>query len=82
MGGRKKMIDKKDVIIQRSIRYTEPEEKGIFAQGARYWVKVTDDIEEPGRGCVHCSTCVESCTHNTTKPSAGHGVFTMEERFL
>jgi glutamate synthase domain-containing protein 2 len=81
MGGRK-MTDKKDIVIQRSIRYTEPTEKGIFAQGAKYWVKVTDDIEEPGRGCVHCSTCVESCTHNVSNPSSGHGVFTMEERYF
>jgi glutamate synthase domain-containing protein 2/glutamate synthase domain-containing protein 3 len=73
---------KKEIVVKRSIRYTEPTETGIFAQGAKYWVKVTDDAEEPGRGCVHCSTCVESCTHNLTKPESGIGVFSMETRYL
>lgn len=72
---------KKDIVIKRAIKYTEPKERGIFAQGAKYWVKVTDELEEPGRGCVHCGTCVEACTHNLEDPKAGHGVFSMEERF-
>lgn len=77
------MLDtKKEIVVKRSIRYTEPTQTGIFAQGAKYWVKVTDDAEEPGRGCVHCSTCVESCTHNLTKPESGVGVFSMETRWL
>jgi len=73
---------KKEIVIKRSIRYTEPADTGIYAQGAKYWVKVTDDAEEPGRGCVHCATCVESCTHNLTKPESGTGVFSMETRYL
>lgn len=64
--------------IKRSIKYVEPKETGIYAQGAKYWVKVTDDNEEPGRGCVHCSTCVEACTHNLSNPESSTGVFSME----
>jgi len=75
------MINRKDIVIKRNIKYAEPTEKGIYAQGAKFWVKVTDDIEEPGRGCVHCATCVEACTHNLTNPSAQEGVFSMEEIF-
>jgi glutamate synthase domain-containing protein 2/glutamate synthase domain-containing protein 3 len=75
-------ILKKNVVIKRSIKYTEPDETGIFAQGAKYWVIVTDDIEEPGRGCVHCSTCVEACTHNLKNPESKTGVFSMETKYL
>lgn len=67
-----------EVRIKRSIKYTEPSETGIYAQGAKYWVKVTDENEEPGRGCVHCSTCVDACTHNLVNPDSPTGVFSME----
>jgi glutamate synthase domain-containing protein 2/flavodoxin len=79
MGGRKMIKNRKDIVIQRAIKYAEPTEKGIYAQGAKYWVKVTDEIEEPGRGCVHCATCVEACTHNLANPASPNGVFSMEE---
>lgn len=70
---------KRDVVFKRQIKYVEPTSRGVYAQGAKYWVKVTDEIEEPGRGCVHCSTCVEACTHNLTDPASPDGVFSMEE---
>lgn len=72
------LSDSIELRIQRSIKYVEPTETGIYAQGAKYWVKVTDDNEEPGRGCVHCSTCVEACTHNLANPESSTGVFSME----
>lgn len=69
----------RDIVFKRQIKYAEPQSRGIYAQGAKYWVKVTDEIEEPGRGCVHCGTCVEACTHNLTNPASPTGVFSMEE---
>lgn len=73
-----KLDNKIEVRVKRSIKYTEPEKTGIYATGAKYWVKVTDEEDEPGRGCVHCATCVEACTHNLTNPDSSTGVFTME----
>ncbi|KAA0259167.1 glutamate synthase [Deferribacter autotrophicus] len=69
---------KKEVIVKTSIKYTEPKSTGVYARGAKYWVKVTTEEEEPGRGCVHCARCVEACTHNLNDPESGYGVFTME----
>lgn len=68
-----------NIIISKSIKYVEPDETGIFAQGAKYWVEVTDEQQEPGRGCVFCSRCVEACTHNLKNPDSECGVFKMEE---
>jgi len=73
--------DKMDVIIKRSIKYVEPDDTGIYAQGAKYWVEVVDEEKEPGRGCVHCSTCVVECTHNLKQPGSKVGVFSMEELY-
>lgn len=67
-----------EVRVKRSIKYTEPDKTGIYATGPKYFVKVTDESEEPGRGCVHCATCVEACTHNLTSPDSSNGVFSME----
>lgn len=72
------MDAKLEITIKRSIKYVEPKTTGIYATGAKYWVKVTDESEEPGRGCVHCATCVEACTHNLSKPDSNTGVFNME----
>ncbi|WP_022850953.1 glutamate synthase-related protein [Limisalsivibrio acetivorans] len=73
---------KNNVVTRRSIKYTEPDKTGIYAQGAKYWVEVTDELTEPGRGCVHCATCVDACTHNLAKPESPTGVFSMEVRYL
>jgi len=54
-------------------------ETGILATGAKYWVEVTEEEQEPGRGCVFCGRCVEACTHNLKSPESNHGVFKMEE---
>lgn len=70
--------NKLEITVKRSIKYVEPDETGIYAQGAKYWVKVTSEEEEPGRGCVHCATCVDACTHNLKNPESGYGVFRME----
>jgi|GEM_PF-1138141 len=67
-----------EITVKRSIKYVEPDSTGIYALGAKYWVKVTDDKEEPGRGCIHCTTCVEACTHNLKNPDSETGVFDME----
>jgi glutamate synthase domain-containing protein 2/NAD-dependent dihydropyrimidine dehydrogenase PreA subunit len=79
MGGSgMKLNNNIELRIKRSIRYTEPTETGIYANGAKYWVKVTSEEEEPGRGCVHCSRCVQACTHNLKNPDSPSGVFSME----
>ncbi|MDY6820690.1 MAG: glutamate synthase-related protein, partial [Deferribacterota bacterium] len=72
---------KLDVIIKQSVKYVEPKETGISAIGAKYWVKVTEEEEEKGRGCVFCGRCVEACTHNLTQQDSEFGVFSMEERY-
>jgi polyferredoxin len=64
MGGNVRKLDNKiELRVKTSIRYTEPTETGIYANVAKYWVKVTTEDEEAGRGCVHCARCVEACTH-------------------
>ncbi len=73
-----KSIEKNEVVVKKSIRYTEPVKTGIYATGAKHLVKITDDAEEPGRGCVYCGTCVEACTHNLSNPESKTGVFSME----
>ncbi|MGA1861553.1 glutamate synthase-related protein [Deferribacter thermophilus] len=69
---------KKEIVVKKAIKYIEPIETGIYAKGAKYWVKVTSEEEEPGRGCVFCSRCVEACTHNLKNPNSEYGVFRME----
>ncbi|MBC7196141.1 MAG: 4Fe-4S binding protein, partial [Deferribacterales bacterium] len=73
-----KLDSKIELRVKRSIKYVEPDRTGIYATGAKYWVKVTSEEEEPGRGCVHCARCVEACTHNLKKPDSQTGVFEME----
>ncbi len=73
------LSEKNKIVVKRSIKYTEPKKTGIYATGAKYLVKVTDEVEEPGRGCVHCGTCVQACTHNLSNPDSPTGVFYMEE---
>ena len=70
-----------NIVVNKMVKYVEPVETGILATGARYWVEVTEENDEPGRGCVFCSRCVEACTHNLKNPESNCGVFTMEERY-
>ncbi|MDH5680006.1 MAG: glutamate synthase-related protein [Spirochaetota bacterium] len=67
------------LVRKTSIAHDEPKRLGMHNVGARYRVKVTSEEEEPGRGCIHCGTCVLECTHNLERPDLPFGVFWMEE---
>lgn len=67
-------------LIRKShIVHDEPTRLGMHNIGARYRVKVTSEEEEPGRGCIHCGTCVIECTHNLESQNLPFGVFWIEE---
>lgn len=73
------MGEKIKVIRQSKIVYDPPRELGMYNYSPRYRVVVTSEEDEPGHGCVFCSTCVFECTHNLKNPQLPHGVFWMEE---
>ncbi len=67
-------------LIRRTfITHDEPKKLGMHNIGAEYRVKVTSEEEEPGKGCIHCGTCVIECTHNLERSDLPFGVFWMEE---
>ncbi|MDH4127739.1 MAG: glutamate synthase-related protein, partial [Spirochaetota bacterium] len=67
------------IIRETFIVHDEPKLLGMHNIGSKYRVKVTSEKEEPGRGCIHCGTCVLECTHNLERPDLPFGVFWMEE---
>ncbi len=67
-------------LIRRTfIVHDEPKKLGMHNIGAEFRVKVTSAEEEPGKGCIHCGTCVIECTHNLERPDLPFGVFWVEE---
>jgi ferredoxin/glutamate synthase domain-containing protein 3 len=73
------MAEKIKVIRETRIVYDPPKELGMYNYSPRYRVVVTSEEQEPGHGCVFCSTCVVECTHNLHHPEREEGVFWMEE---
>ncbi len=73
------MAEKIKVIRETRIVYDPPKELGMYNYSPRYRVVVTSEEQEPGHGCVFCSTCVFECTHNLHHPEREEGVFWMEE---
>lgn len=67
------------LIRKTYIEHDEPIRLGMHNIGAQFRVVVTSEEEEPGRGCIHCGTCVLECTHNLERPDLPFGVFWMEE---
>jgi glutamate synthase domain-containing protein 2/glutamate synthase domain-containing protein 3 len=67
---------------ERKIVHDSPSKLGIFNVKPRYRVEVVSDEEDPGRGCIHCGTCVIQCTHNLNRPDLPNGVFWMEVQYV
>ncbi len=75
-----KLPDNANKLIRKTfIVHDEPNRLSISNIGSKYRVKVTSENEEPGKGCIHCGTCVIACTHNLDRPDLPFGVFRMEE---
>lgn len=70
------------IVRNRSIVHDHPSQLGIENFKGKYKVEIVSEEQDPGRGCVHCSSCVVECTHNLKTPSTGGGVYYMEEIYF
>lgn len=70
------------VVRKRSIVHDRPSYLGIENFKAKFKVEIVNEEQDPGRGCVHCSSCVLECTHNLKTPETGGGVYYMEEIYV